>query len=153
MEDAYGAGFDGLGGPGGFDQFNEDFYGDLDAEMTTTNQQQPNLEYDPNTASDDRVQKKYSQIVKRFRIILPEDVEKMLEQNQNRTGPRDGSSPTKKGLLNNNAQNQQQAGFSVGGNDNVNESGTGSKKRSREEMMTGNVNGGPSMIDSSIFNL
>lgn len=105
MEDAYGAGFDGLGGPGGFDQFNEDFYGDLDAEMTTTNQQQPNLEYDPNTASDDRVQKKYSQIIKRFRIILPEDVEKMLEQNQNRTGPRDGSSPTKKGLLNYNAQN------------------------------------------------
>lgn len=39
MEDAYGAGFDGLGGPGGFDQFNEDFYGDLDADMTTSNQQ------------------------------------------------------------------------------------------------------------------
>jgi hypothetical protein len=34
MEDAYGAGFEGLGGPGGFDQ--EDFYGDLDPEMTST---------------------------------------------------------------------------------------------------------------------
>ena len=101
MEDAYGAGFDGLGGPGGFDQFNEDFYGDLDAEMTTTNHQQPTLEYDPDRASEDRVQKKYSEIVKRFRVILPEDVEKMLEQNQNRTGAREGSSPTKKGLQNN----------------------------------------------------
>jgi hypothetical protein len=79
MEDANGMGFGGLGGPGGFDQFNEDFYGDLDADMTTTNQQQPNLEFDPNTATEDRVQKKYSQIVKRFRVIMPEDVEKMLE--------------------------------------------------------------------------
>lgn len=34
MQDELGAGFEGLGGPGGFD--NEDFYGDLDAEMTST---------------------------------------------------------------------------------------------------------------------
>ena len=65
MEDGYGM------PPGGFEQ---DFYGDLDAEMTST--AQINVEYDPQDTT--REEKKYAQLVKRFRVILPAEIDKML---------------------------------------------------------------------------
>ena len=77
----------------------------------------------------------------------------MLEPNQNRSAAREGTSPSRKGAQAN-AQNHKQTTFQLGGNDNQNDSGTGSKKRTREEMMNpGGSNGAPGMINSSIFNM
>jgi len=67
MEDGYGAG-------GLDDGFN--LYGDMDQDMSTTNL---NVAYDPN--DKDGEDRKYSAIVRRFRVIMPADVEKMLEDN------------------------------------------------------------------------
>ena len=86
MEDGYGAGLDGMG-PG----FEHDFYGDMDQDMSTT---QLNVEYDPNDKENDREERKYQQIVKRFRVIMPADIDKMLEDSQNKqTGDRERITP------------------------------------------------------------
>lgn len=86
MEDGYAAGLDGMGG-GGFDQYmNQDFYNDRDDEADLTNNAQSsiNVEYDPLADArkeNEHEEKRYQQILKRFRIISPEEVEKMLSEN------------------------------------------------------------------------
>lgn len=50
MEDGYGAGLDGMGGPG----FEGDLYGDIDPSSA-----QLNVEYDPNDKENDREERKY----------------------------------------------------------------------------------------------
>lgn len=79
MEDGYGNGLDAMGGPGAYDDFMED------AGTSLTNGQGGstiNMEYDPSMTDErkeqEREKRKYQQIVKRFRVIMPDEVEKML---------------------------------------------------------------------------
>lgn len=64
---------------------NEDFYNDRDDEGDLTNNAQSsiNVEYDPLADArkeTEHEEKRYQQIVKRFRVIRPEEVEKMLSE-------------------------------------------------------------------------
>ena len=97
MEDGYGNGLDQMGGPGAYDDFMEDA-----GTSMTNGQGSLNVEYDPQMTDErkeqEREKKKYAQIVKRFRIIMPEEVEKMLQgqtSNQIIDGQQ-GSSPPKR---------------------------------------------------------
>lgn len=77
MEDGYGAGLNGMGDT----YMNEDFYQDREEDTTNNAQSSMNVEYDPKADAQKEVEheeKRYKQILKRFRVIKPEEVEKML---------------------------------------------------------------------------
>jgi len=86
MEDGYGGGLDGMmGGPPGFDDhmMNDDMYDD---ELTTNQQQSSmNVEYDPladEKKENAKEEKKYQQMIKRFRVILPDEVDQMMNSHE-----------------------------------------------------------------------
>lgn len=60
--------------------------------MSTT---QLNVQYDPN--DKDGEERKYQSIIRRFRVILPSDIKKMLEESQNKqAGERERITPQKR---------------------------------------------------------
>ena len=76
----------------------------------------------------------------------------MLQDQNQRIAPVRDSSPTRKGVQNNTQQNNTSGFNQAGGDNNVNESGNGSKKRSREEMLLGNAVNSAN-VDADMMNL
>lgn len=82
MEDGYGAGLNGMGAD---TYMNEDFYQDRDEDTTMNVQSSMNMEYDPIADAKkeaENEEKRYKQILKRFRVIRPEEVNKMLNDQE-----------------------------------------------------------------------
>lgn len=135
MEDGYGAGLNGMGAD---TYMNEDFYQDRDEDTTMNVQSSMNMEYDPIADAKkeaENEEKRYKQILKRFRVIRPEEVNKMLnDQETNKPSGminQDGSQ-TPRGA------NNQKIGQPYGNSmlPGLNGDNSGTKKRTREEMMS-----------------